>query len=111
MTRMAQEGIYPALMRYQIELNQAASGELSSSLPYRAKRNAEFLDLIDLRTEQLTRMIPEVMGSNDPLEVVRLIGTRLKPAMAELADHLAYIELYTPYDVFPYPGQSELVVQ
>lgn len=110
-TRMAQEGVYPALLRYQIDLEKVLRSDLSSSVPYRAKRNADLMDQIDTQTEGLNRLIAESIKPSDVWEIVKFTETRLRPAIDELADLLNYTELFTPYDVFPYPSQADLVVQ
>ncbi|MDY3051876.1 MAG: glutamine synthetase III [Ndongobacter sp.] len=110
-TRMASEGVYPALMRYQIELDQAAASGRSKSTERRAVQNAAFLDRIDEQTMHLDRLIGQIIVEKNAERVAeRMIG-ELRPAMNELSELLRQVELYTPYDVFPYPSQEELVIQ
>ncbi|MDI9490419.1 MAG: glutamine synthetase type III [Clostridiaceae bacterium] len=109
-TRMAQEGVYPALIRYQADLEKVASGGFSKSATARAQFNADLMDKLDAKTKEIDRMIGEVIEPEDPELVIRGMVEDLRPAMADLATLLREIELYSPYDVFPYPSQEELIV-
>lgn len=109
--RMASEGVYPALLRYQIELEKVVAGGISKSAVKRAERNADFMDRLDEQSQALDELISEVIAPEDNMEVVKGMLEKLRPAMQELSELLKRIELYTPYDVFPYPGQDELVIQ
>ena len=109
-TRMGQEGVYPALIDYQAKLEQVAGTGYSKSAVERAKFNAHLLDQLDAKTKEIDKMIGEIIEQEDSNQVIRDMVDNLRPAMVELATLLREIELYTPYDVFPYPSQEELIV-
>ena len=110
MTRMAQEGVYPALLRYQIELENVAVNGFSESAKTRAVFNANLMDELDAKTKELDQMIDKIIQSGDNENIIRDMMNKLRPAMQELAALLRKIELYCPYDVFPYPTEEELIV-
>lgn len=109
-TRMGQEGVYPALIDYQARLEQVAGTGYSKSAVERAKFNAGLLDRLDEKTKEIDNMINQVIEPEDPSKVIRSMVDKLRPAMEQLAALLREIELYTPYEVFPYPSQEELIV-
>lgn len=109
-TRMGQEGVYPALMEYQIKLEKVASGGYSQSAITRATFNADLMDRLDAKTKAIDQLINQVIDSDDDMLVIRGMVDRLRPAMKELSTLLREIELYCPYEVFPYPSQEELIV-
>lgn len=111
LTRMAQEGVYPALLDYQIVLDRVASAGNSQSAIRRAKKNAGYMDEIDRMTMELNDLINDIVLSESRSEVIRRIVEELRPEMDALSKLLIEVELYTPYKVFPYPGQDRLVVQ
>ncbi len=110
-TRMAQEGIYPALLRYQKLLDQVAQGGRSESAKRRAQRNAEFLDSLDKMTIDLNDLINRIIQEENEEKVAHAMQKDLVSAMERLRDLCNEIELYTPYDLFPYPSQDQLVIQ
>jgi len=109
-TRMGQEGVYPALLDYQAKLEQVAGAGYSESAVERAKFNADLLDRLDAKTKEIDKLIGEIIESEDSNQVIRDMVDNLRPVMEELATLLREIELYIPYDVFPYPSQEELIV-
>lgn len=110
-TRMAQEGIYPALLKYQKLLDQVADSGRCKSAKRRAEKNADFMDRLDQMTLDLNDLINSIIQEEDEEKVAHAMQDQLVSAMEELRDLCNEIELYTPYDLFPYPSQDELVIQ
>lgn len=111
LTRMAQEGVYPALLYYQIKLDQVADKGASKSAMRRARDNAKYMDQIDEATLTMTDLINDIASEEDDQRIIQRITAELRPKMDELAKLLCQVKLNTPYGVLPYPGQELLVVQ
>ena len=109
-TRMGQEGVYPALVPYQLKLEKLAATSYSKSAKKRAERNVDLMDRLDDQTSLVDSLIGEIVAKTDSQEVIRAMVDQLRPAIKDLADLLREIELYVPYDVFPYPSQEDLLV-
>lgn len=109
--RMASQGVYPALVKYQITLGRASAYGLAPSIQRRAKINADFIESLDALVVSLDEILDEVIHQENRDDVVSGMLYRVRPAMDALRDLLQEIELHTPYDVFPYPTQVELIVQ
>ena len=110
-SRMTQEGVYPALLAYQLKLEQVAKGGYSESAVRRAKANAGYLDQIDSATLEMTDLINDIVAEGDDDRVIKRMIDELRPKMDELSALLNQAELNTPYEVWPYPSQDQLVVQ
>ncbi|NLJ94288.1 MAG: glutamine synthetase type III [Clostridiaceae bacterium] len=109
-TRMGQEGIYPALLRYQIDLEKVAINGYSKSAETRARFNADLMDKLDAKTKELDNMINDIIKTDDKKQIIQDMLDKLRPAIEELADLLRTIELYSPYDIYPYPTEEDLIV-
>ncbi len=109
-TRMAQEGIYPALLKYQIDLEKVALNEFSKSAKVRAKFNADLMDQLDQKTKELDQLIGRITAPDDKQLVIQGMLHQLIPAMNQLSALLWKIELYSPYNIFPYATQEDLIV-
>ncbi|MDD7543538.1 MAG: glutamine synthetase III [Peptoniphilaceae bacterium] len=111
LTRMAQEGIYPALLQYQMELEKVACTGYSQSALRRAKQNAEWMDALDVQTLDMTELINQVADYDSIEEIARGMKDQVRPKMEKLTRLMNEIELNTPSSVFPYPTQDQLVIQ
>ncbi len=109
-TRMAQEGVYPALLTYQMNLEEVAKNGYSKSAETRAKFNAELMDRLDEKTKAMDQLIEEIIQIESEEETVQAMLTKLRPGIKELSSLLREIELYCPFGVFPYPSEDELLV-
>ena len=111
LTRMAAQKIYPALADYQLALDKLVAGGAVASAKRRAEQNAAYMDKIDALTLELEDMTNEIIELPENAEICRAMVERLRPKMKELIQLLEKVELNTPYQVYPYPGEEELVVQ
>ncbi len=111
LTRMAQEGIYPALLEYQKLLQDTLSGGMAKSVGTRAEKNARFLDMIDKMTYEMTESINEIIKNADIDKVAEDMTKTVRPDMLKLSALLNEAELNSPYKFWPYPTTDKLIVQ
>lgn len=111
LNRMAAQGVYPALLKYQTLLEQVVSGGISRSAQRRAQLNAHYMDEIDRLTMELEALTNRIIAQPDKAQIVSGMLSELRPKMEVLTRLLNEVELNTPYDVFPYPTQDDLVIQ
>lgn len=109
--RMASQGVYPALLSYQVLLEKVAKGGFSRSALRRCEENARFLDQLDEKALALEECTNRLIREKEDEELAQAFLKELRPKMEDLIELLQKIELYTPYDVFPYPGQDALLIQ
>ncbi len=109
-TRMAQEGVYPALLNYQMKLETVAERGFSKSAIERAKFNAELMDRLDQKTKKMDQLIDQIVTIEDETVTVQAMLQQVRPGIKDLSSLLREIELYCPFDVFPYPSEDELLV-
>ena len=62
-------------------------------------------------TIDLNDLINRIIQEDDEEKVAHAMQKDLVLAMEKLRDLCNEIELYTPYDLFPYPSQDQLVIQ
>lgn len=111
LTRMASQKVYPALADYQLTLDRLAEGERAHSARRRADLNARFMDEIDALSLDLEKLTNEIIQEESDRQICRDMVEVLRPKMEELVRLLEKVELNTPYQVYPYPGEEDLVVQ
>lgn len=111
LARMATKGIYPALMEYQIRLQKADAGGLSTSLEKKAKENARLIDALDAASTALKESLEKAEGMDDAHRQSVCYRDEVREAMHALEEVCNEIEAFVPEELLPYPSSSVLVVQ
>lgn len=111
LARMATKGIYPALMEYQIRLQKAVAGGMSTSLEKKAKENARLMDALDVASTALKESLKRAEGMDDAKRQSICYRDEVREAMRALEDICNEIEAFVPEELLPYPASSVLVVQ